>query len=91
MLDLWGRFGRLCNTDMVGLEPVEDAEDVALLRRLLTRHLEWTGSSAARRVLSNWSEYQRRFVKVMPHDLRRALAREEARAPGDEAAAARAV
>jgi glutamate synthase (ferredoxin) len=81
----------MCNTEMVGLEPVEEPEDISLLRRLLTRHLEWTGSSAARRVLANWSEYQRRFVKVMPHDLRRALEREQARSQQSEDAAARAV
>jgi glutamate synthase domain-containing protein 3 len=74
VLDLWGRFESSCNTDMVALEPLEAQEDIALLRRLLKRHVEWTGSGVARRVLANWAEYQPRFVKVMPHDLRRVLA-----------------
>ena len=74
VLDLWGRFESACNTDMVALEAVEAADDIALLRRLLKRHVDWTGSDIAQRVLANWSEYLPRFVKVMPHDLKRVLA-----------------
>ena len=79
VLDLWGRFAEsdersgLCNTEMVGLETLEAQEDIALVRRLLRQHLEWTGSRAAHRVLSHWQEYAPRFVKVMPNDLRHIL------------------
>jgi glutamate synthase domain-containing protein 3 len=73
VLDVWGRFRESCNTEMVGLEQLEDPDDIALLRRLLKRHGEWTHSVVARRVLDNWTEYVSRFVKVMPHDLRSAL------------------
>jgi glutamate synthase domain-containing protein 3 len=58
---------------MVGLEAVEYEEDVSLLRGLVERHLEWTGSTVARRVLDNWEEMLPRFVKVMPNDLKRVL------------------
>jgi glutamate synthase domain-containing protein 2/glutamate synthase domain-containing protein 3 len=74
VLDLWGRFESACNTDMVALETIEAKDDIALLRRLLKRHVDLTGSDIAQRVLTNWSEYLPRFVKVMPHDLRRVLA-----------------
>jgi glutamate synthase domain-containing protein 3 len=46
---------------------------VATLRGLIERHLEWTGSTVARRVLDNWEETLPRFVKVMPNDLKRVL------------------
>jgi glutamate synthase domain-containing protein 3 len=88
VLDMWGRFQRMCNMDMVGLEPLEAQEDVALVRRLLAQHVEWTGSSIARRALAHWTEYLPRFVKVMPHDLRRVLAERE---PDDLAVEERAV
>jgi glutamate synthase domain-containing protein 2/glutamate synthase domain-containing protein 3 len=78
VLDLWGRFTSACNLDMVGLEPLADREDIALVRRLLKAHLDWTGSDVAQRILLNWNEYLPRFIKVMPHDLRRALAEREA-------------
>src|SRR5437763_14768469 len=89
VLDLWGRFGGdahgSCNTDMVGLQPLEEQEDIALVRRLLRQHFEWTGSPLAPRVLAHWEAYQHRFVKVMPHDLARALEAQE-RAELDERA-----
>jgi glutamate synthase domain-containing protein 3 len=72
-------FEKLCNMDMVGFEAVVSAEDIALLRGMVERHLEWTESAVAERVLENWEEILPRFVKVMPNDLKRVLkARQEA-------------
>ena len=73
VLDEESRFEKLCNTDMVGLEAVESEEDVALLRGMIERHLEWTGSTAAGRVLDDFERLLPRFVKVMPEDLKRVL------------------
>jgi glutamate synthase domain-containing protein 3 len=73
VLDEEGRFEALCNKDMVGLEAVEADEDEALLRGMVERHLEWTGSERARRVLREWDGLLPKFVKVMPHDLKRVL------------------
>jgi len=73
ILDEEGRFERLCNMDMVGLEPVESEEDIELLRGMVEGHLEWSGSERARRVLDQWDEILPHFIKVMPHDLRRVL------------------
>jgi glutamate synthase domain-containing protein 3 len=73
VLDEQGSFDRLCNKDMVSLEAVESEENIALLRGMVERHLEWTGSGVAERVLEDWDELLRRFVKVMPNDLRRVL------------------
>jgi glutamate synthase domain-containing protein 3 len=73
VLDEQEVFERLCNRDMVSLEAVEAEGDVALLRGTVERHLEWTGSSVAQRVLENWEELLPKFVKVMPNDLKRVL------------------
>jgi len=73
VLDEEGRFEALCNRDMVGLEAVESDEDIELLRGMVERHLEWTGSERARRVLKEWDEILPKFVKVMPEDLKRVL------------------
>ena len=73
VLDEEGRFETLCNMDMVGLEAVESEEDVELLHSMVERHLEWSGSERARRVLDEWNEILPTFVKVMPHDLKRVL------------------
>jgi glutamate synthase (NADPH/NADH) large chain len=47
--------------------------DDATLKSLIQRHLLFTGSERARRVLENWAAYLPKFVKVMPLEYRRAL------------------
>ncbi len=78
VLDEDGVFPGLCNRQMVDLEPLEDAEDVAHLRRLIEAHVEHTGSDRGARVLERWPRGS--FVKVMPVDYRRALQEMAARA-----------
>jgi glutamate synthase domain-containing protein 3 len=73
VLDEAERFETLCNTDMVGLEAVASEEDIELLHGMVERHLGWSGSDRARRVLDDWDEVLPNFVKVMPHDLKRVL------------------
>jgi len=48
--------------------------DDEILKGLIQRHLLYTGSERARRVLENWAAYLPKFVKVMPLEYRRALA-----------------
>ena len=48
--------------------------DDEMLKGLVQRHLLYTGSERARRVLENWTAYLPKFVKVMPLEYRRALA-----------------
>jgi len=73
--DPTGLFDTRCNLDMVDLEPVYDWEDVAQLKGLLQKHLEYTGSARAGMILDNWDTHQAFFVKVMPVDYRRVLER----------------
>jgi glutamate synthase (NADPH/NADH) large chain len=56
--------------------------DDAMLKGIIQRHLLFTGSERARRILENWAMYLPKFVKVMPTEYRRALsemAREQQR------------
>jgi len=73
ILDEDGGFSGRCNTDLVGLEPLE-RDDLDTLRLLVTEHGARTASPVAARVLSEWDELVPRFVKVMPLDYKRALA-----------------
>ncbi len=68
-------FDTLCNLDMVDLETVHQADDVALLRDLIQRHVDWTDSQRAKWLLAHWRDMIGRFVKVMPIDYRKALQR----------------
>jgi glutamate synthase (NADPH/NADH) large chain len=47
--------------------------DAERLRILIERHLLFTGSECARRLLDNWDAELPKFVKVVPRDYRRAL------------------
>ena len=48
--------------------------DEVLLKDLIERHAAHTGSPQAKRLLKDWEAHRPRFVKVMPHEYRRALA-----------------
>src|SRR4030067_2899279 len=62
-----------CNMEMVALERMGDSEDLDLVRGLMERHLEYTGSAVAEGLLGDWPQAAERFVKVMPLDYRRSL------------------
>src|ERR1700723_2257517 len=62
-----------CNLDSVDLEPLLDSQDVEIVRDLVTRHRELTGSRRAQWILANWHELVSRFIKVFPHEFNRVL------------------
>jgi glutamate synthase (ferredoxin) len=64
-------FSIRCNLEMVELESIDDDDDVKTITGLLTKHVQFTQSSVAKRILDNWGEYRSRFVKVMPADYKR--------------------
>ncbi len=47
--------------------------DETLLRELIERHLRFTGSTLALSLLDDWDAARGKFVKVFPHEYRRAL------------------
>jgi glutamate synthase (ferredoxin) len=79
VLDVHGTFQRRCNREMVDLEPVTDAEDLDFLRVAIMKHLTYTGSMHAERLLSDFDIVRRHMVKVMPREYKRALAEQAKR------------
>jgi glutamate synthase domain-containing protein 3 len=74
VLDINGDFAeKRCNHGSVDLEPVIEQLDLQVLRSLITRHADLTGSKQARKVLQNWRELLPRFFKVFPHEYKRVL------------------
>jgi glutamate synthase domain-containing protein 2/glutamate synthase domain-containing protein 1/glutamate synthase domain-containing protein 3 len=63
----------------VDLETVA-GDDAALLRSLVERHVEVTGSPRGKWVLENWEEMLGRFVKVFPKEYKRVLEARQAAA-----------
>jgi glutamate synthase domain-containing protein 2/glutamate synthase domain-containing protein 1/glutamate synthase domain-containing protein 3 len=72
VLDEEGLFGARCNMGLVGFDTIS-ASDAIELHGLIEEHHLRTRSAVAARVLSAWDSYLPRFVKVMPHDYKRAL------------------
>ena len=73
VLDETGRFPKLVNKEMVELEAVTD-EDQEFIGKMLAKHVHYTGSEQGQRVINDWNNLIRKFVKVMPIDYKRALA-----------------
>ena len=69
-----GQFKRRCNLEMVDLEALGDIEDIGFVHVMLMKHVTYTGSRFAARLLEDWPMLQRRIVKVMPREYKRALA-----------------
>ncbi|HNN45561.1 MAG TPA: glutamate synthase subunit alpha, partial [Azospira sp.] len=86
VLDEDGTFKNRCNLAQVALEKVLPAasqpkgepmhrgiSDEEQLKDLVKRHAELTGSATAQGILANWDAYREKFVKVYPHEYKRAL------------------
>ena len=94
-----GQFASRCNTSMVALDkvlPSKEQEasidpaiwhkgqtDEVLLKKLIEEHHRWTGSLRAREILDRWNEARGRFVKVFPHEYKRALGEINAKKEAD--------
>jgi glutamate synthase (ferredoxin) len=86
VLDRDGTFSSRCNMEMVELETLENATDIEVLRSMIEKHLQYTQSTVAAEVISNWRDMLPRFIKVMPIEYKRALAELEKEREQEEAA-----
>ncbi|MDD3154587.1 MAG: glutamate synthase large subunit, partial [Victivallaceae bacterium] len=78
--DETGHFDLSCNLDSVDLESVPAGSDgEAELLAILRRHVEYTASPKARRILDDWSANRPKFVRIFPVEYRQALAKMQAK------------
>jgi glutamate synthase (ferredoxin) len=68
-----GDFPSRINLQMVGVQKLDDAEEIAAVRALVEKHQAATGSKRAQALLADWNRTVARFVKVMPKDYQRVL------------------
>jgi glutamate synthase (ferredoxin) len=73
VLDEHNQFSANCNLEMVTLERMSDAEEIATLRGVVEEHVRRTGSKKGERLLANWAVSVTLFVKVFPNEWRRVL------------------
>jgi glutamate synthase (ferredoxin) len=73
VLDEAGDFPTRCNQALVGLEKLEDTDEIEAVWKLIQRHQAYTNSARAAKVLADWKQLVPKFVKVMPKDYKRVL------------------
>jgi glutamate synthase domain-containing protein 3 len=79
VLDEGGDFAeKRCNMAGVDLDPLAD-EDVTLLQGLISKHADLTQSPRAKWILECWEQMLPKFIKVFPHEYKRALAAKPSR------------
>ncbi|MCG3725998.1 glutamate synthase large subunit [Vibrio cincinnatiensis] len=85
--DKAGDFNQKLNPELVDLDPIEQ-EDKALLKEMLTKHVQFTGSEVAKTFLNDFEHHLASMVKVMPRDYKAVLQkRQEAAAAMEKAEA----
>jgi glutamate synthase domain-containing protein 3 len=62
----------LCNPGLVDIKPLHK-ESVPELRFMLKKHLKYTGSTVAQKLLDDWEDSLLKFKRVMPRDYARVL------------------
>jgi glutamate synthase (ferredoxin) len=73
VLDVTGDFPTRCNMEMVGLEKLMEAIEIAEVRGMIDRHARYTNSARAQHILNLWDDMVPKFVKVLPKDYKRML------------------
>jgi glutamate synthase (NADPH/NADH) large chain len=68
-----GNFEKQCNTGTFELEEINSEADAIELKSMIEKHLKYTGSAVAEKILKEWSTEIGYFVKVMPSDYKRVL------------------
>ncbi|HVU34336.1 MAG TPA: glutamate synthase large subunit [Opitutaceae bacterium] len=71
VLDETGDFPKRVNTQMVGVEKLEDPKEIAEVRAMIQKHLDYTKSTRAKAILADWDKVVRKFVKILPNDYKR--------------------
>lgn len=73
VLDEEENFDYFCNMGMVEISLVEDIHDIRELKAIISRHLFYTNSPLAERILQNWDTWLEKFKKVIPFEYKRVL------------------
>jgi glutamate synthase (NADPH) large chain len=67
-----------CNMEMIELEALQGSDEIDQVKRLVQKHVDYTDSALARRLLARWDRTVSEFVRVMPTDYKRVLQEREA-------------
>ncbi len=80
-----GDFAEHCNMEMVSLTDISDNDEQIKLHELIKNHKLYTGSEVADKIIGDWNNSIKKFVKVLPLDYEQMLNEiENAKAEGLE-------
>jgi glutamate synthase (ferredoxin) len=74
VLDETGDFASRVNPQMVGIEQLGDGKEIAEVKAMIQKHVDYTKSVRGQAILDGWATWLPKFVKVMPKDYKRMLA-----------------
>lgn len=66
-------FNKEVNKEMVHIERLEDEAEIEEVKGMVRRHVKYTSSEHAQRILNNWEDNVYKFIKVIPKDYKRML------------------
>ncbi|MDD5653926.1 MAG: glutamate synthase large subunit, partial [Candidatus Omnitrophica bacterium] len=70
--DKEGDFAKRCNLSMVALEKI-NPEDAQNIKNLIVNHVKYTASPIAKKILADFRNEEKKFIKVMPLEYKRIL------------------
>ena len=73
VLDEDNHLYRNLNKDMVLMEQIDSKSEKQELKEILTRHVHYTGSRKAKRILDDYDGYLPHFKKIIPADYKQLL------------------
>ncbi|GLV57280.1 hypothetical protein KDH_41160 [Dictyobacter sp. S3.2.2.5] len=68
VLDREDHFVGRCNTEMVGLNRIEDSSELEALRNVVELHARKTRSKYAEEILADWDQLSGKFWRVLPEN-----------------------
>lgn len=69
-----------CNYQIVVSEKLESDSDIKLVKDMIAKHIEYTDSAKAKKILDNFDSYKDKFVKVISPAYKEVLAKKAAAA-----------
>ena len=73
VFDEKGYFTQRCNQGMVELGPISQVDEAKWVKEMIQRHLRYTQSERASKLLEDWDNTLQKFVRVMPTEYRLVL------------------
>jgi glutamate synthase domain-containing protein 3 len=80
VLDEKGYFKQRCNQGMVELGPLNQVSEAKWVKEMIQRHLQYTQSEQASRLLQDWDNIFEKFIRVMPTEYKLVLEKTNAQA-----------